>query len=103
MKTYHVYIMANESKMLYVGVTNHLERRVLEHKRKTVPGFTQRYNVHRLVYFEPYSDIRDAILREKQIKGWLRSKKVELIQARNPRWDDLSEEWGRKGHVLKKG
>ena len=102
MRTYHVYIMSNESKMLYVGVTNYLERRVIEHQRKTVPGFTQRYNLHRLVYFEPFTDIRDAIIWEKRIKGWLRSKKVALIQKRNPRWLDLSAEWGAEANASKK-
>ena len=93
MKTYYVYIMAGEFRTLYMGVTNHLERRVLEHKRKVVPGFTSKYNLNRLVYFETSNDIRAAIQREKQIKGWLRVKKVALIVARNPTWRDLSQDW----------
>lgn len=77
--------------MLYVGVTNNLERRVLEHKEKAVPGFTRRYQVTHLVYYETYPDIRDAIQREKEIKAWRREKKVALLEAMNPAWKDLSE------------
>jgi putative endonuclease len=72
---------------------NNLERRVLDHKRKLLPGFTSKYNVNRLVYFETFGDIRTAIQREKQIKGWLRAKKIALIVARNPTWQDLSRDW----------
>ncbi len=90
MRTYHVYIMASASRVLYVGVTGHLARRVWEHKHKQVPGFTARYRVTELVYFEAFGDIRAAIAREKQIKGWLRARKVTLVQALNPRWEDLS-------------
>jgi len=93
MEKYYVYILASKSKVLYTGVTNDLCRRVLEHKLKQVPGFTARYNVNRLVYYESYSRIQDAIAREKQIKGWLRAKKVALIEADNPDWRDLSEGW----------
>jgi len=85
--------MASKSRTLYTGVTNNLERRVLEHKRKLVPGFTSKYNIDRLVYFPTFGDIRIAIQREKQIKGWLRAKKVALIVARNPTWQDLSQDW----------
>ncbi len=85
--------MAGKLRALYIGVTNNLERRVLEHKRKLVPGFTRKYNVNRLVYFENWGDVRDAIAREKQIKGWVRAKKVALIIAKNPAWRDLSEGW----------
>ncbi|MBM3131288.1 MAG: GIY-YIG nuclease family protein [Chloroflexi bacterium] len=95
MKQYYVYIMANRTRMLYTGVTNNLERRVYEHKNRIIPGFTSRYNITRLVYQEVYTDIRDAIAREKQIKGWLRAKKIALIEAVNPKWNDLSEEWGK--------
>jgi putative endonuclease len=90
MKEYYVYIMANRSRTLYTGVTNDLERRVYEHKRKLVPGFTLKYNVTKLVYFEATHDIRAAIEREKQIKGWLRRKKIALIDSVNPAWADLS-------------
>ena len=93
MKNYFVYIMANRTRMLYIGVTNSLERRVWEHKNRFTPGFTSKYNLNRLVYTEVFSDIREAIAREKQIKGWLRKKKIELIESANPRWNDLSEEW----------
>ncbi len=83
--------------MLYVGVTNGLHKRVFQHKSKLIPGFTQKYNLYKLVYFEMFGDIRAAIAREKQIKGWLRSKKVALIIAKNPQWKDLAETWY-KGH-----
>lgn len=88
MKSYFVYILANHSRRLYTGVTNDLERRMAEHKEKRVPGFSKRYNFHRLVYFEETNDIRAAITREKQIKGWLRKKKIELIESVNPTWKD---------------
>ncbi len=93
MKTYWIYIMANKSRSLYTGVTDDLARRVLEHKTKKIPGFTQKYNITQLVYFEESKDIRAAISREKQIKGWLRSKKIALIESINPGWDDLSRDW----------
>jgi putative endonuclease len=79
MKQYYVYILASRSRNLYVGVTNDLERRVYEHKQKLVPGFTTKYNIDRLVYFEATEDVQAAISREKQVKGWLRSKKIMLI------------------------
>ena len=80
MKNYYVYILASKSRTLYTGITNDLERRVVEHRRKLVPGFTARYNINRLVYFEVFHDALDAIAREKQIKGWNRMKKVALIE-----------------------
>ena len=92
-KRYHVYIMANRSLTLYTGVTNNLYRRVYEHEHRLVPGFTQRYNITQLVYFEETPDVKAATARERQIKGWLRSKKVALIEAANPEWRDLSEGW----------
>lgn len=82
--------MTNASRTLYTGVTNDLERRVYEHKNKLVPGFTAKYNITRLVYFEGSQDVVAAIAREKQIKGWLRARKVALIESVNPRWRDLS-------------
>ncbi len=85
--------MTNKSKTLYVGVTNNLQRRVYEHKNKTIQGFTSKYNITKVVYFEVFNDIESAIKREKQIKGWLRKKKIELIESMNPDWNDLSEEW----------
>jgi putative endonuclease len=90
MKNYYVYIMTNKSKTLYTGVTNDLTRRVYEHKHKLIPGFTQKYNITKLVYYEETSDIHAAIAREKQIKGWLREKKINLIESMNPNWVDLS-------------
>lgn len=99
MKTYYMYIMANKSRTLYVGVTNNLERRVLQHRRKLVPGFTSRYNINRLVYYEAFGEILSAIAREKQVKGWLRSKKIALIESANRDWKDLSDGWyGRETH-----
>jgi putative endonuclease len=91
-KTYHVYIRASVSRVLYIGVTNDLLRRVREHKERKVPGFTARYCVTEIVYFEAFGDIRVAIAREKQLKGWLRSRKIALIESFNPRWKDLSAE-----------
>ena len=91
MPQYWVYIMASKSRTLYVGVTNDLERRVYQHKAQYLEGFTKRYNIARLVYFEETPDIRSAIEREKRIKGWLRQKKVELIESHNPDWHDLAE------------
>ena len=92
-KTYYVYIMTNRSKTLYTGMTNDLMRRIGEHKSKAVPGFTQRYNIDRLVFFEETGDVRAAIAREKQIKGWSRAKKIALIESMNAGWKDLSEDW----------
>ena len=92
-KTYYTYILASRSRVLYTGVTNDLARRVYEHKKKLVQGFTSKYNVNQLVYYEEYSKPQDAILREKQIKGWLRIKKIKLIEDLNPGWKDLSEGW----------
>jgi putative endonuclease len=92
-KIYFVYIMSNRSKTLYAGVTNNLIRRVREHKEGTASDFTTRYKLDRLVYFERFEDIRNAIEREKEIKGLLRIKKIALIVSVNPTWDDLSKEW----------
>ena len=93
MKEYYVYILANVSGTLYTGVTNDLQRRIYEHKHGLVPGFTSRYNVTRLVYFESTPDVHAALAREKQIKGWLHNKKVALIETLNPTWKDLSAGW----------
>ena len=92
-RRYYVYIMTNQVRTLYVGVTNNLVRRVYEHKRKLVPGFTSKYNLTWLAYYEEISEVASAIAREKQVKGWRRSKKVELIESMNPRWKDLALEW----------
>ncbi len=93
MRHYYVYIMANIARTLYIGVTNDLERRVYQHRHKITPGFTSRYNLTQLVYYEEFGDIREAIAREKQLKGWLRAKKVALIEMMNPEWDDLAAGW----------
>jgi putative endonuclease len=90
MKSYFVYILASATGVLYVGVTNNLERRVWEHKRKLREGFTKQHNLNRLVYFEPFAEIKNAIRREKQIKGWRREKKLTLIRNINPAFRDLS-------------
>ena len=92
-RTYYVYIMTNLARTLYVGVTNDLERRVCEHKKSLVPGFTSRYGLTTLVHFEMTDDISAAIAREKQIKSWLRARKVALIEASNAAWKDLSDGW----------
>ena len=93
MNQYYVYIMTNNSKTLYTGVTNNLMRRVYEHKNKMIDGFTKKYNITKLVYYEETNDVQAAIAREKQIKGWLRKKKIDLIEIMNPEWKDLSAGW----------
>lgn len=102
MRQYYVYIMSSLSRTLYTGVTNNLERRVYEHKQKLIPGFTQEYHVTNLVYYEATPDVRSAIAREKQIKGWLRAKKLALIESANPEWRDLSEDWDRQQPAIPK-
>jgi putative endonuclease len=97
MKKYYVYIMASSKGTLYTGVTDNLERRILEHKNKLVAGFTSKYNINRLVYYEETKDIREALNREKQIKSWRRNKKVDLITSSNPKWQDLSKDWYETG------
>jgi len=89
-RSYYVYILANRAGVLYVGITNDLERRVAEHRSGVVDGFSRKYNVTRLVYSEDCGEVRDAIAREKQIKGWRRSRKLALIAATNPQWEDLA-------------
>ena len=93
MKTYWVYIMASKSLNLYTGVTGNLKRRVLQHREKLLQGFSAKYNINRLVYYEDFGDIFAAIRREKQIKGWLRAKKIALIESSNRDWKDLSDGW----------
>ena len=93
MREYFVYILTNRSGTLYTGMRNDLHARVYEHKHKLTKGFTSRYNIDRLVYFEAYTDVREAIAREKQIKGWLRKKKIDVIESENPEWRDLSADW----------
>ena len=98
MNQYYVYILSSLTGTLYVGVTNDLRRRLFEHQQGLIEGFTKKYNIHRLVYFEESTDINNAIFREKQIKGWRRSKKVDLIKSMNPTWKDLSKEWESSHH-----
>jgi len=93
MNDYYVYIITNKSKTLYIGVTNDLSRRIYEHKNKIIDGFTKKYNISKLVYYETFNDPNEAIRREKQIKGWLRIKKIKLIESVNPDCKDLSDEW----------
>ena len=90
---YYVYIITNTAnRVLYIGVTNDLQRRLYEHKNGLADGFTKKYHVHKLVYCEDYSDINEAISREKQLKGWVRAKKIKLIESKNPNWLDMAEE-----------
>ena len=91
--TYFVYILASKSRRLYLGMTSDLESRVWQHKTKAMPGHSARYNIDRLVYFEDFQDVNQAIDREKQVKKWRREKKVMLIETMNPTWRDLSAEW----------
>ncbi|MGB6875920.1 MAG: GIY-YIG nuclease family protein [Candidatus Acidiferrales bacterium] len=93
MKTYCVYILASKSLNLYTGVTSNLQRRVFQHREKLLKGFAAKYNINRLVYYESFDDVFAAIRREKQIKGWLRSKKIALIESANRDWKDLSDAW----------
>ena len=88
-ESYYVYLLTNRSRTLYIGVTNCLVTRVEQHRQRQVAGFTKRYNVDQLVYYETYNEIHDAIAREKQLKGWTRKKKIALIENANPTWDDL--------------
>ena len=91
---YYIYILSSTSGgALYIGITNDLKRRLYEHRSGLVPGFTERYNVHKLVYYETTGNVESAILREKQLKGWRRSKKEALIDSMNPERRDLSEDW----------
>ena len=86
---YYIYIVASRSRTLYIGVTNNLSARISDHREGTLDGFTKKYRIHRLVYFERFQYIGNAIAREKELKGWLREKKVALITAANPTWEDL--------------
>ena len=93
-KGYFVYMMTNRwHTVLYTGITNSLQSRTWQHKTHAVPGFTKKYNCDRLVYFELYNEVDQAIAREKQIKGWSRAKKDALIATKNPTWEDLARDW----------
>jgi len=94
-RCYYTYIVASRTRVLYIGVTGDIERRMTEHKSGVIGGFTALYRCKRLVWFERYSSPSAAIAREKQLKGWIRTKKLALIQRHNPAWIDLSEDWGR--------
>lgn len=91
---FYVYMLCNKTRTtLYIGVTNDLERRIGEHRAKAIAGFTARYSLNRLVFYEAYADPSEAIAREKQLKGWRREKKDKLIEKANPRWNDLASDW----------
>ena len=98
---FYVYIMASKSRHIYTGVTNYIDRRVAQHKAGEIKGFTQRYHINRLVYYEHFQFIQEAIHREKEIKGQDRAKRVALIERENPTWDDLADDWGKPIKLLK--
>jgi putative endonuclease len=98
-RRYYVYIMASRSLNLYTGVTDSIYRRALEHKSGKIEGFTKRYNINRLVYYETFRYIGNAIAREKQVKAWTRAKRIALIRSSNPTWQDLAEGWGEKAEL----
>lgn len=92
-KWFYVYIMMNRSKGFYIGVTNNLRKRVFQHKTGTLEGFTSKYKLDRLVYWEIFKDVRSAIALEKQLKRWTRLKKMQLVMTINPTWNDLASDW----------
>jgi putative endonuclease len=100
-RRYYVYILASRSLNLYTGITNDIYRRALEHRSGAIEGFTKRYNINRLVYYEVFRYVNNAISREKQIKAWTRAKRLELIKSMNPTWQDLAEGWGEKAEMQK--
>jgi putative endonuclease len=91
---YFVYIMSSSTGTLYIGMTNSVYNRSLQHKRGEIEGFSSKYGCTRLVYYEGFDDVHKAIGREKQLKGWTRAKKIALIESQNPRWEDFAEKWG---------
>jgi len=94
MKTYYVYILANKRNgTIYIGFTDDLQRRIREHKEGSVSGFTARYNVHKLMYYEEFKNSNDAFLRERRMKKWKRTWKIQLIEKENPQWHDLAKDW----------
>ena len=95
-KKYYVYIVGSRSGTLYIGITSNIERRVREHKSGEFEGFASQYHCDRVVYYESFDDVNKAIGREKQLKGWVRRKKIAFIESVNPRWQDLAEKWGAK-------
>jgi putative endonuclease len=102
-RTFYVYIMGSRLGVLYIGVTNDLERRVYEHRVGLTPGFTKKYRVRRLLYFEEFDGPRDAIAREKQIKGWRRARKLDLIHSTNPTMEDLNARRSTRDPSLRSG
>ncbi len=102
--TFYVYILTNRNNtVMYVGMTNNIERRMFEHKNKLTDGFTKKYNLTKLVYFEQGTDVHAALEREKEIKKWRREKKNELVMSMNPEWKDLSLEWDIDFDINKSG
>src|SRR6266550_1432942 len=93
MKRYYVYIMTNQSRTLYIGVTNDLEHRVRQHRSRSIAGFTAKYHVTQLAWYEEFTNVNEAIACEKRLKGWTRAKKITLIEERNSRWEDLAADW----------
>lgn len=91
---YFVYVVCSRSGTLYIGMTNSIYRRSLQHKRREIEGFASKYGCERIVYYENFDDVYKAIGRERQLKGWSRAKKIALIEWKNPRWEDLAEMWG---------
>ena len=104
--TFWVYILTSRTGTLYIGITGYIDQRISQHKMDSIEGFTNKYKVHRLVYYKTFGYVLNAIRREKQLKGWRREKKIALIEKANPRWQNLSEHWGRemrfRGQSLKK-
>ena len=98
---FYVYIMSSKSRRIYTGMTNNIDRRVKQHKAAEIDGFTKRYRINRLVHCETFQYVRAAILREKEVKGWDRAKRVALIERENPTWEDLAEDWGKPIELLK--
>ena len=92
-KQYYVYILSNKNRRLYIGISSNLNHRIHQHKHHLVDGFTKRYNIDELVYFECTEDVWSAINREKQLKKWRREKKIRLIESVNPKWNDLAADW----------
>jgi len=103
---YFAYIVCSQSGTLYIGMTNNMYRRALQHKSGEIEGFASKYGCNRLVYYEGFDDVQKAIGREKQLKGWIRAKKIALIESKNSRWEDMAEKWGAEmlfaGEPLKK-
>jgi putative endonuclease len=99
-KIYYVYILASQRRVLYIGITSNIHKRVFQHKQHVFAGFTAKYNVTNLVYFERHGSVGKAIRREKELKDWRREKKIELIEASNPKWHDLSYGWYQPTRLL---